>query len=316
LLCGVAIIAPRVSHPRRVYFAAAWCVPCAAFTAALGALHDRLRGGGGGGRGGGGSARLAVLVLSWDRTPAAFEAHARALLAEPRRGGWYVVPWAAAVGARDELAALLGARGLPSLPLLRAADGAAAVEDARSRLLGDPAGFPWPPRAVEPLCVAAEGLNDAPWMVLFTDGLRDAEAAGAAGAGFADAAEGEARAAAAGKPGAGVLRFALAAAGDACAPRVREFFGIDVDGGVGGGGGGGGIGIGIGDFGGGGGGFGVGASAPRARARARLVVLNVQAGVKYVWPGSGTPAAADVRDFIAAFKAGRAGSVGLRAPIT
>lgn len=184
---------------------------------------------------------------------------------------WRAVPWAARE-VRAELSEHFGVRGIPHFALVKR-DGSIAVPDARGRVEGDPAGFPWGPKPVETLTAALDTINDEPWFVLFTDKLTDGDVDAAVTRAY-----GEVAAAAFGHGGG--PRFALAGDGDHNAQKVRDFVGLGRD--------------------------------REGDDSVRLVVLNIPGGVKHVWEGR-VPSADNIRAFVAAFAAGTAPSVGLRA---
>jgi nucleoredoxin len=243
---------PRCS----VYFSAHWCGPCRGFTPKLAAFYRAQAAAG---------APFEVIFVSSDKSQGEFDGYLHEM-------PWRAVPWAMS-DVRSALSALFGVRGIPHFALIKR-DGSIAVPDARGRVEGDPAGFPWGPKPVESLTVALDSINDEPWVVLFTDKLTDGDVDTRVCGAYDEVA-----AAAFAAGGAGP-RFAVAGDKERNAQKVRDFVGLGRD--------------------------------PEGDDSVRLVVLNIPGGVKHVWAGR-VPTADDIRGFVAAFVAGTAPSVGLRA---
>jgi nucleoredoxin len=116
-----------------IYFSAAWCPPCRAFTPHLAAWVTEHA-----------SRHKAVaLFVSGDRT-AEDAAQYNAKMGFPM-----AVFNNAAFGA---LMGQWGLTGIPSLVVLKVSDGSVVTKRAREKLMSDPAAFPWP---------AAEGEEES-----------------------------------------------------------------------------------------------------------------------------------------------------------
>lgn len=142
-----------------VYFSAHWCGPCRAFTPRLSEWFASIK-----------EKHNTMLVFaSSDRSREQFDEY----LSE--------MPWRAISfddagrAAVQELKGLCNVRGIPTLSFFDKS-GKLVVPDARGKVMEAPTEFPWPAKPVESLSNAADGINDRPTVVLFTDKLTASDA--------------------------------------------------------------------------------------------------------------------------------------------
>ena len=149
-----------------LYFSAAWCPPCKAFTPTLCETYSEILG----------KDKDAVefMFVSHDKTPAEFNEYRKKM------------PWPALAyqgTGRSELQRQLSVKSLPTLIILDAETGEVVTSNGRSAVAMDPLGanFPWHPLPVQPLDTAEslaalpvgatpDGVGgDGLALVLFTD---------------------------------------------------------------------------------------------------------------------------------------------------
>ena len=116
-----------------VYLSASWCPPCRAYTPHLAAWVAEH----------GARHKARALFVSGDSDEGAATEYNKKM-------GFPMAAFSRP--AFSALMAAWGLRGVPSLVVLRVADGAVVTKRAREKMLADPAGFPWP---------AAEGEVEA-----------------------------------------------------------------------------------------------------------------------------------------------------------
>jgi thiol-disulfide isomerase/thioredoxin len=133
-------------------FSASWCPPCRAFEPVLRAWyleHGRKH-------------NVELLFVSSDNDAASYREYR------------HEMPWLSlafeARGAKSELGKIFEVEGIPTL-LFIDHSGKVIVPDGRGRITAEPAGWPWPPKAVEEAEVALGSINDRATVILFTDKL-------------------------------------------------------------------------------------------------------------------------------------------------
>jgi len=122
--------------------------------------------------------------------------------------------------AKAALGDCLGVEGIPTLAVLRVADGKVETTDAVGKVMGAPGDFPWPARAWTTLDDAGGAVNDFPFLVALADGADDAALVAARDALDAAAAPFFVAGAPSDK-----LRFILATPADEMAGAVRGWLG-------------------------------------------------------------------------------------------
>jgi len=129
--------------------------------------------------------------------------------------------------AKAALSDCLGVDGIPTLAVLRVADGKVETTDAVGKVMGAPADFPWAPRPWATLDDAGGSVNDYPFLIALADGADDAALVAARDALDAAAAPFFVAGAPSDK-----LRFILATPSDEMAGAVRGWLGRGAPGAV------------------------------------------------------------------------------------
>lgn len=248
-----------------LYFSAHWCGPCRAFTPQLIKFYNEYHE----------SKKFEIIFCSSDEDQDQFDSYFGSM------------PWKALKfanrGLKEALSKSFEVEGIPTLVFIEASGDMKTVsKDARGRVSAQPADFPWPPKALEPVQIVLGSINDSKVCITFTEKMTDgdneervlsaitpvAETYFAARQGDGKAVEGE-------------VLFAIADDGDEeNADRVRGFLGLDGD--------------------------------EEDDEAVRIVVTDIPSGVKYVYTKPGIPSEADVREFISGIFAGTVPSMGIR----
>lgn len=247
------------------YFSAHWCPPCRAFTPKLSAWYKAQQ-----------EKRddFELVFVSSDRSQSDFDEYHGSMT--------FPALSFADKTRKQDLSTFFKVQGIPSLQFIDSSTGAIVCADGRARVEADPEGFPWPPKAVEPLSVAVGSINETKMVVLFTDTLTSADAETAVTASLnAVATPLFEKWNAEGKSGSDHdTLFCVAGEDDEPTAMVRQFLGLDKD--------------------------------ADGDANARLIVLEIPAGKKYIWPGTGLPSEGDIASFVDGVLSGSAAAVGIK----
>jgi nucleoredoxin len=246
------------------YFSAHWCAPCRGFTPTLSKFYKDFAA----------SKNFDIVFVSSDEDAGQF-------------GGYFgSMPWKALPFARRDLKEALSktfnVEGIPTLVFVETKGDMKVVSaDARGRVQSQPADFPWPPKALEPLSIVLGSINDEKVCITFTEKMTDGDAEDKVLAAVTPVAETYFAARSSGKTDEADVKFALANDEDEeTAERVRMFLGLADD--------------------------------DEGDEAVRLIVTDIPSGVKYVYKGSGLPSEEDVRGFISGIFTGATSPVGIK----
>jgi nucleoredoxin len=197
--------APMASLDGKVlglYFSAHWCPPCRGYTPELAKKYEELKAAG---------LPFEIIFVSSDRDEAAFDEY----YAEHP---WLALPYAERK-LKEQLSNHFGVRGIPSLVLLDK-DRSVITTNGRGAVMGELQDFPFHPKPVSDLAQTADGINDAPAVVVLCEGAEKDARAAVLAALEPVAAEYAAAAKASGDDP--EFAFFLASSGGGVVPRIKE----------------------------------------------------------------------------------------------